>query len=654
MALALAITAPAAQAEEPAGPRPPAISGSGGPAGTLTVSGGGHKGDIATASFSPNSYVKSWVWYHDEGDVIEGCTDSAPTCKVRINGSFNGYRYDPATDEYTVSGSGGGWERFTVEADTQQYDRDWYEYLFGPSTCTTEPAVAPPAAAHYEAVDWSLDAEVSQSDGLVLKNVKLGERYLAARMSLPYYTFAAGGPAVRGELTPNGNQAIGRSRLINFTASTNEGSLYLAASYDVDKLPGDACMRVVQEYQFAKAVEGDHCEPTGKVPCARFFPTATYWVYHQPAEAFEVSLPQRLEFVDDAAAFNAAALTGDQNSPDPVGAASAVLDGVPVLSAPIIARQANPVIDELGAKVIADGASVGDWDNYHQTDLQQVELPRFFAPDKVFAGEPFTQWAAVPGCPECVHMHWRWTPLSALAPGFADANGGAARVPHGSTQDVTIGLVHVPGDGAAADAEADPQAWRDLVNFEPLGGMENAPHEPPRSGQKARIAFWYEGTGRQDRDTFLGHGGFFGVDWKGIPVIDIAKLDPSTFAVGPTPSPLHRAKSAAKGTTIKLKLSEWGEALFRVQRKVPGVKVKGKCRKGKPRKGRKRCTRVQILDEFAAEGGTDAIPVPFSGRIGKKPLKPGRYQLSIRARDLSGTLSKKPKTIKFRIVRAGR
>ncbi len=45
--------------------------------------------------------------------------------------------------------------------------------------------------------------------------------------------------------------------------------------------------------------------------------------------------------------------------------------------------------------------------------------------------------------------------------------------------------------------------------------------------------------------------------------------------------------------------------------------------------------------------GTDKIP--FSGRIGRRALKPGAYKATLRARDAKG--GAKPVTVKFSIVR---
>jgi len=52
-------------------------------------------------------------------------------------------------------------------------------------------------------LDWKMDVEVSDNDGLVLRNVRLNDRYMAEKISIPYYLLQLnpalpGGP--RGEL----------------------------------------------------------------------------------------------------------------------------------------------------------------------------------------------------------------------------------------------------------------------------------------------------------------------------------------------------------------------------------------------------------------------------------------------------------------------
>jgi len=176
---------------------------------------------------------------------------------------------------------------------------------------------------------------------------------------------------------------------------------------------------------------------------------------------------------------------------------------------PVILRQHNPIAHEAVHTVIQSGRRGGEpywpgspeiarWDNYHQTSEAHVEPP---------SGIPIE-----PGCPECVHIHWRWgTPTKGLhvtvpgfLPPFTDHNQGKLRIPTGSTQDVAVGIVRYRA------REEDPldirgiRDWRDLANGEVLAGEIMGKRAPTAS-----IVFWYEGSSTKTGDEFFTHGGFF-------------------------------------------------------------------------------------------------------------------------------------------------
>jgi hypothetical protein len=111
-----------------------------------------------------------------------------------------------------------------------------------------------------------------------------------------------------------------------------------------------------------------------------------------------------------------------------------------------------------------------------------------------------------------------------------------------------------------------------------------------------------------------------------------AKLAPKVFAVNRRGKAERLVKSRAKkGTTITFKLSEAARVVFAVQRVLP------KKRFGKALR-------------FAMNAKAGANKKKFSGRIGKKALKPGRYRLTMVARDGAGNRST-PKRLTFSIVR---
>jgi hypothetical protein len=130
--------------------------------------------------------------------------------------------------------------------------------------------------------------------------------------------------------------------------------------------------------------------------------------------------------------------------------------------------------------VIDTGKSANSFDNYHQS-YKGVTAPKGFP--------------AQPGCPECIHIHWRWGRsiggLLANGDYFPDLNGGNPLIPEGSDQSVSIAVVAYHAN------EEQPRNYLDLLTGENL-----------RSGKD--LVFWYSATGHQNRDTFFRHGGFFG------------------------------------------------------------------------------------------------------------------------------------------------
>jgi len=141
------------------------------------------------------------------------------------------------------------------------------------------------------------------------------------------------------------------------------------------------------------------------------------------------------------------------------------------------------------------GGQKGDWDNYHQS-FKTITGPHSIQ-------FPFTFGA--PGCPECVHIHWRWGLV--VPEGFDDRHDGTPIIPAGSTQDVEFTVV------AHRDGEEHPNDFHDLINGEGLRQQD--------------LVLWYSAKGNQASDTFFFHGGFFqpvdeadlGVTMTGPPIV---------------------------------------------------------------------------------------------------------------------------------------
>ena len=80
---------------------------------------------------------------------------------------------------------------------------------------------------------------------------------------------------------------------------------------------------------------------------------------------------------------------------------------------------------------------------------------------------------------------------------------------------------------------------------------------------------------------------------------------------------------------MRYALTAAASVTFTVERALKGRRVGGKCRKQtEANRGKKRCTRYQALKSgFVLQGAAGDNGFRFSGRIGGKALKPGKYRL---------------------------
>lgn len=451
---------------------------------------------------------------------------------------------------------------------------------------------------------WSLHASVSKNDGLTVSNVRLGRRHMANQMSLPYLNLNflrrdinQNIPA-RCELTPNSDQTgyvgdsrspngalracdillTSRSRLVDFKSEPSDGKTFaLQAKYLLDRLDGDpndpltpsvpdSCLLVTQRYQFEKVnspADGRPFEPNGALPTGKFFPTVEYQYFSDRSTLNSITMPQRMQFdardINDdpspKAPSNATLLTCDPNNPliSPLSCST----GFPGAG---ILHGENPLQEEQFVRVIEGGqirvfndfslthpgifASV---DNFHQspqpvdTPDQSIDLPGL----------------GFPGCPGCVHIHWRWGTflepdnflgqLVGVDPTFK-GNDGNLFIPLGSNQDVDVAIVRAKSD------EQHPLDFKVLANGEPL-----LPSVNPQP------VFWYAGTGHQPSDKFFIHGGAFSnlyankLDTPSNGLISInvehsndiqwtVSVYGITFTSGPTPTPIFTIEDLEAGT----------------------------------------------------------------------------------------------------------
>jgi hypothetical protein len=127
----------------------------------------------------------------------------------------------------------------------------------------------------------------------------------------------------------------------------------------------------------------------------------------------------------------------------------------------------------------------------------------------------------------------------------------------------------------------------------------------------------------------------------------------SVFAVGPTPTPLSGQSASTRhqrGTVFSYQLDQPATMKIAIQAKARGRRVGRTCRADSPRLHRKpRCSRTITIATLTRTSHTGRNKVAFSGRIGGRALKPGRYQAIFTAVDSAG--ASPPKALGFTIVK---
>ena len=122
------------------------------------------------------------------------------------------------------------------------------------------------------------------------------------------------------------------------------------------------------------------------------------------------------------------------------------------------------------------------------------------------------------------------------------------------------------------------------------------------------------------------------------------------FRVGRAATPRSAARKPRRGGAFTYTVSEPGVVTFAIARALPGRRSGRRCVAPRRRLARaKRCTRLVRAGTLTRRALAGRNRTAFSGRIGKKALKPGRYVVTLTARDSLGQTSNSRKA-KFTIV----
>ena len=376
-----------------------------------------------------------------------------------------------------------------------------------PSACGNQPGITQSPGRIQSTSGWGMTVEVSGNDGVVLRDVSLNGRYMARSISLPYFTVETTKTSGRrrGELKPNGSDATLRSRLVKVDAFADIQNPFLPgtnivvlAEYVVDRITptSDSCLRIWQEYVFAgkemtKNILGKPCEPSGTVPCAAYFPTVRYRFESRNDEVLlSFNAIQRNQFWVNGLAANAIGIFRDCDLTGPCTVETDYLG----LRASAFARKENPLKTELKGHLLTRGEDSREWDNIHQTYNSKIEDE----PGVDLFGPNSRYYLITGGCPECLHMHWRW---GSSIPSSEYGNGSVRLYYPDTNQDLDFAVVKYK--------------HLEQENAEPLDYAALADRESIRLGTTVgdQVLVYYSATGRRQTDSFFHHLYFFNPDF---------------------------------------------------------------------------------------------------------------------------------------------
>jgi Tol biopolymer transport system component len=134
------------------------------------------------------------------------------------------------------------------------------------------------------------------------------------------------------------------------------------------------------------------------------------------------------------------------------------------------------------------------------------------------------------------------------------------------------------------------------------------------------------------------------------PSLTGASMRRKRFRVGRKPTKRRVLAAAKAGTAFRFTLSDAADVTITIQRRAAGRRSGGRCKKP-TRRLRKRPACVRYVKKGALVRGLKAgrHSIAFSGRIGRKALKPARYRAVLIARNAGG--KSKPVKLNFRVTK---
>jgi hypothetical protein len=124
------------------------------------------------------------------------------------------------------------------------------------------------------------------------------------------------------------------------------------------------------------------------------------------------------------------------------------------------------------------------------------------------------------------------------------------------------------------------------------------------------------------------------------------------FRVARASTPLtgETSRRRKRSTTFSFRLDKSATVTVKIQRKLKGRRVKGRCRKPTRRNRRARkCTRYRTVHTLKRSGHAGKNKIKYTGRVRGRALKRGRYRATFVAKNAAG--ASKKRSLGFKIVR---
>jgi calcineurin-like phosphoesterase family protein len=135
------------------------------------------------------------------------------------------------------------------------------------------------------------------------------------------------------------------------------------------------------------------------------------------------------------------------------------------------------------------------------------------------------------------------------------------------------------------------------------------------------------------------------------PVLSRLSMLHRRFRVGRNATPLSARRRAVRGSAFRYRLSEAATVTIRLYRRVRGRRVGRRCRADSRRyRNRRRCTRSVRKGTLTRSAHLGQNTVRFSGRIGRRALKPGRYQAKLQAVTVGALHPSRARSVSFTVL----